>query len=273
MTLSSETAPVAFSDSMAAVAALLEQRTGQQIGAGRAWRVDTTLQPVLRELGFDSIDQLAAALAGGRNEALIDTVIDALLNQETSFFRDPGVFDMLADVLVQRQAEQGGRPLRLWSAGCSTGQEPLSIAMLLHERKLDVEIVASDVSAGAIARAKKGRYSQFEVQRGLSIHRMIAWFDGGTGGDWSAKRELVDPVQYRRHNLVAEPALRGGFDVILCRNIMLYFDPAIRRRVFEQLATALRPGGVLVLGASETVIGQTERFAPSERWRGFYRSA
>jgi chemotaxis protein methyltransferase CheR len=153
------------------------------------------------------------------------------------------------------------------------GQEPLSLAMLLHERGVDedaVEIVATDVSNGAIARARVARYSQFEIQRGLSVRRMMTWFDG-EGSEWTARRELVRRVQFRQHNLVVDAPPAGGFDLILCRNVMLYFSPDIRRDVFARLARAAKPGGLLVLGAGETVIGQTELFAPAERWRGLYR--
>lgn len=261
---------------MDAIAALLEQRTGQRIAASRTWRVDTAMKPILRDLGMAGLDDLVDALAAPRDRALPDRVVDALLNQETSFFRDAPVFDLIGDALAARHRDAPGRRLRIWSAGCSNGQEPLSLAMLAHERGLTggaaPEIVATDVSHGAIARARAARYSHFEVQRGLSVHRMIAWFDG-EGAEWTAKRELVEPIRFRRHNLVDDPAPAGGFDLVLCRNILLYFAPDIRARVFDRLAQATRPGGLLVLGASETVIGQTDRFVPSKLWRGLYEPA
>lgn len=263
------------SGAMAMIAALLEQRTGQQIGASRAWRLEATLKPILRDLGLGSLDALVSQLIVAENRALSDQVVDALLNQETSFFRDPGVLDGIADAAVAARAAAPTRRLRVWSSGCSTGQESLSLAMLLHERGLDesaVEIVATDVSSGAVARARAGRYSQFEIQRGLSVRRMMTWFDG-EGAEWTARRDLVARVQFRRHNLVSDPPPAGAFDLILCRNVMLYFAPDIRRAVFAGLARAARPGGLLVLGAGETVIGQTDAFVPAEDWRGFYRRA
>jgi chemotaxis protein methyltransferase CheR len=257
------------------IAALLEQRTGQQLSAARAWRMETALKPVLRNLGMMSLDELVHGLVVSRDGALADQVVDALLNQETSFFRDAPVVEQLGDALAQIGAASGGRRLRIWSAGCSNGQEPLSLAMLLAERGFADEasapdLVATDVSAGAVARAREGRYSQFEVQRGLSIHRMLRWFDQ-QGGDWVAKRELLRRVQVRQHNLTSDSAPVGTFDAILCRNVLLYLSPELRRTVFDTLASALRPDGVLVLGASETVIGQTDRFQPHPQWRGFYR--
>lgn len=259
------------------IAALLEQRTGQQIDANRAWRIETALKPLLRERGLNTLDQLVTALVTTRTGELSDMVVDALLNQETSFFRDAAVLDMVADAARELQAEAPYKRLRIWSAGCSTGQEPLSLAMLFEERAVSnpgvqPEIVATDISPGALARAKAGKFSQFEIQRGLSVRRMMSWFDGN-GSEWTANPALVRKVQFRQQNLAADPAPPGKFDVVLCRNVLLYFSGALRKQVFDTLFSAVRPGGLLVLGAGETVIGQTERFVPSDRFRGFYHPA
>lgn len=249
------------------IARLLTERTGQEIAPSRAWRLETTLKPLMRERGFEDLDALVTALVTARDGLLGDRVVDALLNQESSFFRDTPVFDLIGDAL---SALRGTRRLRIWSAGCSTGQEALSLAMLLSERGLDeAEIVATDVSPGAISRARGGRYSNFEIQRGLSVRRMIAWFDG-EGADWIARGELLRRIHYRQHNLVADAPPAGAFDVVLCRNVLLYLTAERRAAAFAAFARALRPGGLLVLGASETVIGQTDAFATSSRWRGLY---
>jgi len=253
------------------IAVLLEQRTGQQIAANRAWRIETALKPLMRAQGLATLDELVGRLIAARTGELADQVVDALLNQETSFFRDAAVLDTLAEAALEMQAENPERKVRIWSAGCSTGQEPLSLAMLFAERSAAPEIVASDISPAAIARARAARYSQFEIQRGLPVRRMMLWFDSA-GGDWVAKPELVRRVQFRQHNLAADAPPPGRFDIILCRNVLLYFSLELRRKVFETLAGAIRPGGVLVLGAGETVIGLTDRFAPCERLRGFYRA-
>jgi chemotaxis protein methyltransferase CheR len=255
---------------MALIASLLEQRTGQQIAANRAWRLETALKPLLREFALDHMDGLVSMLVNDRTSQLADRVVDALLNQESSFFRDAAVLEMVVDAVKRLHAERGRR-IRIWSAGCSNGQEPLSLAMLFEERGLgrETEIVATDVSQGAIARARAGRFSQFEIQRGLSMHRMVKWF-APDGADWVADRALAIRIQYRQHNLVSDLPPPGGFDVVLCRNVLLYFDTAVRRQVFDRLAGAVRPGGLLVLGAGETVIGQTHIFSPSSEWRGFY---
>ena len=268
--------PVASAAAMNMIAALLEQRTGQQIAANRAWRVETALKPLLRERSMERLDELISALVVARDGTLADLVVDALLNQETSFFRDAAVLDQLAEVVQGMRGESPHRRLRIWSAGCSTGQEPLSVAILLSERDGGYpaclpEIIATDVSTGALARAKAGRYSQFEIQRGLSVQRMVNWFDN-VGGEWVAQQELVRKIQFRQLNLATDAPPPGKFDIVLCRNVMLYFSGSLRRQVFDRLFEALRPGGVLVMGAGETTLGQTDHFAPSERYRGFYHA-
>lgn len=268
-----QTSPRASSrGAMGVLTAILEQRTGQQLAANREWRIETALTPLLRELGLDTLDALASAAM--RSRPLGDRVADALLNQESSFFRDAAVFDLVADAVEVLRAEHPERRPRLWSAACSSGQEPLSLAMLLAERAdgrnvAAPEIVASDVSDTVLSRARAGRYTQFEIQRGLPVRRMMRWFETD-GSEWTARPELVRRIAYRRLNLVADPAPAGRFDVILCRNVLLYLTPAHRGEILGRFAAAMRPGGLLVLGAGETVIGQTDAFRPSQRYRGLY---
>lgn len=247
---------------------LLEVRTGQQIDSNRRWRIETALKPSMRDTGHDTLEGLAAAVRADRHGPLADRVVDELLNQESSFFRDAAVFDAVAEAIA---AVPATRRARIWSAGCSTGQEPLSLAMMFAEKLDDSmpEIVATDVSEAALARAKAGRYTQFEIQRGLPIRRMMQWFDT-VDGEWVAHPGLTRLVSFRRMNLVADPLPIGRFDVILCRNVLLYFSLDLRRKVLARLAQVMRPDGVLVLGAGETVIGQTDAFRPSQRFRGLY---
>jgi len=263
--------PAVSSVALNVFSALLEARTGQQIASYRSWRIDTALKPLMRERGLDTLDQLVALLLDGNDAGIGDQIIDALVNQETSFFRDAPIFDLVVEAVAA--AEQEGRRARIWCAGCSTGQEPLSLAMLFAERadvgKAMPEIVATDVSDAAVARARSGRYTQFEIQRGLPIRRVMRWFDSD-GNDWTAKPELIKLVAVRRHNLVADGPPAGRFDVILCRNVLLYLSTTTKAGVFERFGAAIRPGGTLVLGAGETVIGQTSLFEPSRRLRGFY---
>ncbi|MES3084195.1 CheR family methyltransferase [Sphingomonas faeni] len=272
MTSRAAPAPAASQATINVLTALLEARTGQQIAAYRSWRLDTALKPLLRARKLDTLDQLVTQLLQGSDRSIGDSIVDALVNQETSFFRDAQVFEMLAEAVAE--AECDGRRARIWCAGCSTGQEPLSLAMQFAERRETggvpmPEIVATDVSDAAVARARSGRFSQFEIQRGLPVRRMIRWFDT-TGSNWVAKPELLGLVAFRRMNLVSDPAPPGQFDVVLCRNVLLYLSTDTKAEVFPKIAKAMKPGGVLVMGAGETVIGQTSAFAPSKRFRGFY---
>lgn len=259
--------------------ALLEARTGQQITSYRSWRIDTALKPLLRDHNLQTLDQLITMLLDGQDQKIGDQIVDALVNQETSFFRDAPIFDMVVEAVAAAEAD--GRRARIWCAGCSTGQEPLSLAMLFAERE-DTgqntgqttgrpmpEIVATDVSDAAVARAKAGRYTQFEIQRGLPIRRMMRWFEAD-GSDWVARPDLTRLVTVRRNNLVADRPPSGKFDVVLCRNVLLYLSTATKADVFARFADVIRPGGTLVLGAGETVIGQTRAFEPSRRLRGLY---
>ncbi len=268
--------PFASSGAINVIGALLEQRTGQQIAANRAWRIETALKTVLRAHGIDSVDQLIAQLTSTRTGPLADAVVDALLNNETSFFRDAGVLELAVEAAAAMMAAQPGRRLRIWSVGCSTGQGPYSLAMLFEEAYLArglpfPEIVASDVSAAMVERARAGRFSQFEIQRGLPIRRMMTWFDQ-EGTEWVVRPELARRIHFRRHNLAQDAALPGKFDLVLCRNVLFYFPPAMRAHAYQTLRSAIRDGGALLLGAGETVIGQTEAFAPCSQFRGLYRA-
>lgn len=257
------------------IASLLEQRTGQQIGPNRLWRVETVLKSLLKAHGLADLKALVAALQSRRIPHLADAVVEALLNNETFFFRDAIVFDQIRSRLLDqlRGARAASRRLNIWCVGCSTGQEAYSLAMIFAEDPVrwhgwTVEITATDVSEAALAKAKSGFYSQFEIQRGLPVTAMLRWFDQ-VGQDWRVKRDLARYLRFRQHNLLT--AQTGRFDLILCRNVLLYFSPERRRDAFDRLAGSLAPDGYLVLGAGETVIGQTDAFAPATDLRGLYR--
>jgi chemotaxis protein methyltransferase CheR len=200
-----------------------------------------------------------------------------LLNNETYFFRDRGPFDLLQRHALPELATHRAksRRLRLWSVGCSTGQEVYSLAMLFAEqaeqwRGWIIDILGTDVSTSCIDRARHGIYSQFEVQRGLGINQTIKWFQECPDG-WRAVEDLRRPVRFQVHNLLEQPPHPGGFDVILCRNVMLYLSPDKKALAFERLASAMAEDGWLMLGAGETVIGQTAKLGSDVNARGLYR--
>ena len=259
------------------LAGLLEARTGQQLTMNRRWRIETALSALLRERGIATLDELITILVMGKEPALSNQVVEALLNNETYFFRDRAPFDLLARHALPKLAAKRdpGRRIRIWSAGCSTGQEVYSIAMLFAEnpdkwRGWTIDVLGSDVSAGVVDRARSGTYTQFEVQRGLGINQMIRWFEECDDG-WRAVEPLRKVVRFQVHNLMESPPHPGDFDIVLCRNVLLYLTPEKRRIAFDRLASALAPDGWLMLGAGETVIGQTERFGADVDARGLYR--
>lgn len=267
------------SGSIRVLAALLEARTGQQLATSRIWRIETSLRPLMRARGIATTDELVAALTSGREVDLADRVVDALLNNETFFFRDHTLFQLVNGEAFEmlRDARKAKKRLRIWCAGCSTGQEAYSLAMMIADDPARwngwaVDIVATDVSGGAIERARSGVFSQFEIQRGLPIMMMMRWFDQ-EGETWLAKSELKRMVQFRRHNLLDRPSFPGRFDLVLCRNVLLYFPAPVRTAAFDRLSSAIESDGVLMLGAGETVLGQTTRFVSERELRGLYRPA
>ena len=258
------------------LAGLLEARTGQQLAIGRRWRIDTALRPLIAKHGIPTLDDLVHRIVSGRSAALASEAIEALLNHETFFYRDLNAFRLLDEQGLGRlqAARAGTRRLRIWSAGCSTGQEAYTIAMMIAERPdrwrgWTIDILGTDLSPAAIERAREGRYSQFEIQRGLPVAQMLRRFDQD-GAHWQASGLLRQAVRFRVHNLLTPPPV-GMFDVVLCRNVLLYFSPDVRTLVFSRIASAMQPDGLLMLGAGETVMGQTDAFVSDFEARGLYR--
>jgi chemotaxis protein methyltransferase CheR len=269
---------VQISDSSTRIlAGLLEARTGQQLTMSRRWRIETALSALLRERGIATLDELITILVMGKEPSLSQMVVEALLNNETYFFRDRAPFDVLQRHALPElaRARSKSRRLRIWSAGCSTGQEAYSLAMLFAEevekwRGWTIDILGTDVSTACIDRARSGTYSQFEVQRGLGINQMIKWFEECPDG-WRAVEELRRPLRFQVHNLLEPAPHPGGFDIVLCRNVLLYLSPEKKTLSFERLAGAMAEDGWLMLGAGETVIGQTNKLGADINARGLYR--
>jgi chemotaxis protein methyltransferase CheR len=269
---------VQISDSSSRIlAGLLEARTGQQLTMSRRWRIETALSALLRERGIATLDELITILVMGKEPGLSQQVVEALLNNETYFFRDRSPFDLLERHALPQLAVRRAKSkrLRIWSAGCSTGQEVYSLAMLFAEsadqwRGWTIDILGTDVSTSCIDRARSGVYTQFEVQRGLGINQTIKWFEETQDG-WRAVEELRRPVRFQVHNLLEPPPHPGGFDVVLCRNVMLYLSADKKALAFERLAASLAEDGWLMLGAGETVIGQTTKLGADIDARGLYR--
>jgi chemotaxis protein methyltransferase CheR len=243
----------------------------------RRWRIETALSSLLRERGISTLDELITILVMGKEPSLSNQVVEALLNNETYFFRDRSPFDLLARHALPELAKKrhSTRRIRIWSAGCSTGQEVYSLAMLFAEAAAQwsgwtIDIVGTDVSTGVVDRARNGTYTQFEVQRGLGINQTIRWFEESSDG-WRAVEELRRNVRFQVHNLLEPPPHPGQFDIVLCRNVLLYLTGDKRTLAFERIAAGLAKDGWLMLGAGETVIGQTNKFGADVDARGLYR--
>ncbi|MCT2399619.1 CheR family methyltransferase [Novosphingobium mangrovi (ex Huang et al. 2023)] len=255
------------------LAELLKSQTGQDFPTNRIWRVGTALSGLSREHGIANLDRLIAKLALSHRSALAE----ALLNNETYFFRDRAMFELLDERVLPELAREraSARSLRIWSVGCSTGQEVLSLAMLFAEQESrwagwKVDILGTDVSSAAIEAARAACYTPFQIQRGLAVGQMVKWFEETPQG-WRAQDKLRRMVRFERHNLLDPLPCQGGFDIVLCRNVLLYFDDATRKCAFERLSAAIAPDGWLMLGAGETSIGQTGRIVPDRTLRGLHR--
>lgn len=251
------------------IADLLESRTGQTLSESRRWRISTALSGLFREFGIQNVDQLACMLERPGEHQLATRVVEAMLNNETYFFRDHAYFATLANTVLpelQRKRADSKR-ISIWSAGCSTGQEVLSLAMTLAEQPgrwqdWKIDILGTDVSGKAIAQARTGTYSQFEIQRGISVAQMLNFFTETKQG-WKVADKVLEMTRFEQQNILDYPPMPGRFDLVLCRNVLLYFDPDTRRQAFDRLASATAPDGLLMLGAGETVVGQTDKFEPA----------
>ena len=261
------------------IADMLTARTGQQLTDDRLWRVETALSGIFREHGISNIDQLVCLLAQPGSNLLAQQVVEALLNNETYFFRDPAMFDQIANKVLPEIARrrEASRSLSIWSAGCSSGQEALSLAMMFVEQEprwdgWTIHITGTDIAERPIETARRGVYSQFEIQRGLGIARMLAHFDEVAGG-WAVHRRLRDMIEFRTENLLEPVETARRYDLVLCRNVLLYFDPGTRRRAFSRVVDRMAEGGWLMLGAGESAVGHSDRLVPERDGMALYRLA
>jgi chemotaxis protein methyltransferase CheR len=259
---------VITADDYSYLSALLRTKSGLALGAGKEYLLESRLPPVAKAYGFSSVNEMVATLRTGPHQELIKAVCDAMTTGETFFFRDTIPFDLLRTSILPELSERchrAGRPLRIWSSASSTGQEAYSIAMLIADMGgrmsgVRVEMVATDFASHALNRARRGLFTQIEVQRGLP-ERYLRQFFIKTPDGFKLADDIRKRVTFRELNLLESFRSLGQFDVILCRNVLIYFDSMTKRDVLERLASALIPGGYLFLGATETAFGLTERVA------------
>ncbi|RVU33717.1 chemotaxis protein CheR [Hwanghaeella grinnelliae] len=258
------------------LAKTVKERSGLVLSKDKAYLLETRLMPVARKHGLKGLDELSDQVRR-RNETLIGDITEAMTTNESLFFRDNKPFDQFKAAVLPglMKAREGQKRVRIWSAACSSGQEPYSLSMLIKEEGAKLtdwrfDIMATDISMEMINKAKAGIYTQFEVQRGLPITLLIKYFKQN-GDKWILDSAIRSMVQFKPFNLLESLSGMGQFDIVFCRNVLIYFDQATKGKVLDGIANQLADDGVLYLGGAETVLGITDRFAPVPGYRGMYQ--
>lgn len=256
---------------------ILRERSGLVLGDEKAYLLESRLMPVARKHGYSGLDEMIGKVRVAPVENILVDITEAMTTNESFFFRDVKPFDLFRDnVLKDLIASRANkRSFRIWCAAASSGQESYSLAILLKEAAAQIpgwrtEIVGTDISKEILDRAKQGRYSQFEVQRGLAIQLLVKYFTK-EGENWQISQDLRDMVKFREFNLLDDFTPLGKFDVVFCRNVLIYFDQETKKTVLERIALLLPEDGVVFLGGAETVLGITDKFEPVPGQRGIYK--
>ena len=261
------------------IRALLKQRSGLMLAADKEYLVESRLMPVAQRHRIRDLCELTQLLRGDADGTLTADVVEAMTTNETFFFRDRIPFEQVRDFVLPSlmAAREHTRRIRIWCAAASSGQEPYSLAMGIREmapalKDYCIEILATDLSNDVLEKAKAGIYSQFEVQRGLPIQLLLKYFTQA-GEMWQIAPQIRSMVQFRKLNLLSDFSRLGRFDLIVCRNVLIYFDQPTKTDVLDRLARTIAPDGFLVLGAAETTIGLTQAFLTVPGRRGLYAPA
>lgn len=257
------------------IAKLLKEQSGLIVTKDKGYLLESRLLPVARSNSFVTLEDLFIALRS-KSPALINQVVEAMTTNESFFFRDVKPFDQFQSIvlpyLIKTKAKT--KSIRIWSAACSSGQEAYSLCMLLKEKSAElsgwnIEIVATDISTDILNKAMSGVYSQFEVQRGLPIQLLIKYFKKD-GDNWNLDKSIIEMVQFKKWNLLDDFAPLGRFDVVFCRNVLIYFDQVTKGVILEKVRGLLPKDGFLYLGGAETVLGICDKFRPIVGQRGIY---
>lgn len=256
---------------------LLKTRSGLALSTDKGYLIESRLLPVARENSLKNISELVSALRANRS-GLATQVINAMATHETFFFRDGKPFELFKDFMLPSIAEtnKAVKHMRIWCAACSSGQEPYTLSMILKEKRefagWSIDIVGTDISSAIVERAKSGMFTQFEVQRGLPIQLLVKYFKE-VESDWQIDPEIRKSVKFQILNLLDDFRGIGKFDVVMCRNVLIYFDPPTKAKVLENISKQMNPHAFLVLGGSETVLGLSHLFELVEGKRGIYKLA
>ena len=255
---------------------MLRDRSGLVLNQDKGYLLESRLTPVAQRHGLAGLDALIAKLRAGGDDALSVEVTEAMTTNESFFFRDEHIFTGFRDSILPRimEARAAHRHLRIWCAAASSGQEPYTLAMILKEAgaKLDgwkCEIIGTDISNQILKRASDGLYSQFEVQRGLPVQLLVKYFEKDDQM-WRIAPEIKSMVQYRKFNLLENMSILGSFDIVFCRNVLIYFDQVAKGDILGRIAQLMPADGILVLGGAESVVGITDQFIPDPDQRGVY---
>lgn len=245
---------------------LVRDRAAIALDEGKEYLAEARLGSIARARGHSSVWALLLHLRSASNSSLHTEVVEAMTTNETSFFRDPTLFDGIRDVVIPDlvSSRSADRRISVWSAACSTGQEPYSLAMLLREHPAlpaswTTKILATDLNTAVLERARGGRFTRLEANRGLAAARLVRWFTQA-GTDWQIAQELRSMIDFRQLNLVGPWPLVPPVDLVLLRNVLIYFPVDVKRRVLAQVRSVLRPGGYLILGNAETTLNLDDKF-------------
>lgn len=262
-------------DTFERISTLVKERSGIVLTKEKEYLLESRLEPVARRHSLKDVDDIGNALMRTKSGPLVDDIIEAMTTNETFFFRDRTPFDHFKDVMLPhiKQNRARERQMRIWCAAASMGQEPYSLAMLLDQDAAlggwRREILGTDISLEALEKAKSGMYSQFEVQRGLPVNLLVKYFKQH-GEMWQIDSAIRSAVQYRQFNLLNSFTSFGKFDVVFCRNVLIYFDQPTKKDILERIAKQMNHDSFLVLGAAETVIGITDVFKSVPGKRGLF---
>ncbi len=258
------------------VSRLIKSKSGLVLSEDKTYLLESRLMPIARKRGLKDLTELIGALRGG-DRNLVEEVVDAMTTNESFFFRDTKPFDQFRHVVLPHMIKERAskRSLRIWCAAASSGQEPYSLAMILDEFKSQlagwrVEIIGTDISREILTKARAGLYSQFEVQRGLPIGLLVKYFQKKED-QWQISADIRSKVQYKEFNLLEDFRPLGQFDVVYCRNVLIYFDQPTKSDVLARISALMPDDGFLFLGGAETVLGISDKFKPLARQRGIYQ--
>lgn len=258
------------------VARMLKERSGLVVTPDKSYLLESRLMPLARKRSLKSLEELIQHMRASRDEALMRDVTEAMTTNESFFFRDIKPFDQFRDMVLPQllQTRAAKRSFRIWCAAASSGQEPYSLSIVLREQAASlvgwrVEIIATDISTEMLNKARAGLYSQFEVQRGLPIQYLVKYFKK-KDESWQIDPAIRAMVQYKEYNLLNDLRALGTFDVVFCRNVLIYFDQPTKTRVLNNISQQMPDDGILYLGGAETVLGISDRFKPIPNQRGVY---